>query len=157
MPPSTTFKNKDAKRVLDQSEGVPSQRGAPMHSRERHADKSDAELIARFNNNFRVGTKFSTFKSTGDQNAALSAYFKTSSGKRDLERIKSSKKKERISLADVSVGSSSITVRIAEGTMGVQGAYAECRNGKLRSLTAVVETDGKGGYKVVTCYPVDAY
>ncbi|UEM07596.1 hypothetical protein JL101_032275 (plasmid) [Skermanella rosea] len=157
MPQSTTFKNKDAKRVLDKSEGAPSHHGAPMHSRERHADKSDAELIARFNNNFRVGTKFSTFKSSGDQNEALSAYFKTSSGKRDLERIKSSKKKERISLANVSVGSSSITVRIAEGTMGVQGAYAECRNGKLRSLTAVIETDGKGGYKIVTCYPVDAF
>ena len=99
MPPSTTLKNKDAERVLDKSEGVPSQRGAPMHSRERHADKSDAELIARFNNNFRVWkAEVSTFKSPGDQNAALSAYFKTSDGKRDLERIKSSKKKERINL-----------------------------------------------------------
>ncbi|EWY36541.1 hypothetical protein N825_22570 [Skermanella stibiiresistens SB22] len=128
-----------------------------MHSRERHADKSDAELIARFRGDIRVGARFSSFKSPSDQNAALSAYFKTSNGKRDLERIKSSKKKERISLANVSVGSSSITVRIAEGTMGVQGAYAECRNGKLRSLTAVVDTDGKGGYKIVTCYPADAY
>lgn len=157
MPQSTTFKNKDAKRVLDKSEGVPSQRGAPMHSRERHADKSDAELIARFRNDFRIGARFSTFKSPGDQNEALSAYFKTPSGKRDLEQIKSSKKKERINLANKSVGSSSITVRIAEGVMGVRGAYAECRNGKLRSLTAIVETDGKGGYKIVTCYPVDAY
>jgi hypothetical protein len=157
MPPSTTFKNKDAERILDKSEGALSQHGVPMHSRERHADKSDAELIARFRGNIRVGAKFSSFKSSGDQSMALSTYFKTSNGKRDLERIKSSKKKERISLADVSVGSSSITVRIAEGMMGVQRAYAECRDGKLRSLTAIIETDGKGGYKVVTCYPVDAY
>jgi hypothetical protein len=153
-----TVRNKDAKRILDKSEGQTASTGAAMHARERHADKADAELIARFHGSFRVGQKFSTFKSPADQNAALSAYFKTPAGIKELAEIKKLKKNERRSLTNVAVGSSSITVRFAEGATNVQGqGYAECYDAKLRKLTAVIEGDGKQGWKVVTCFPTEGH